>query len=86
MQNFNLGNSLTVTTGTFTASQFDFNGFGYSWDVVPSGGFTITAIPEPSTVIAALGLAGLMLWPARKRLMPGAREKHRERQALGPRI
>ena len=68
LQNFNLGNSLTVTTGIFTASQFDFNGFGYSWDVVPSGGFTITAIPEPSTVIAALGLAGSMLWPARRRL------------------
>jgi autotransporter-associated beta strand protein len=66
--NFNLGNSLTVNTGTFTASEFDFNGFGYSWDVVPSGGFTITAVPEPSTVLAALGLAGLMLWPAVRRL------------------
>jgi autotransporter-associated beta strand protein len=69
-ENFNLGNSFTVNAGTFTASEFDFNGFGYSWDVVPSGGFTITAIPEPSTVLAALGLAGLMLWPARRRFTP----------------
>ncbi len=65
-QNFNLGNSLTVTTGTFTASEFDFNGFGYSLNNVPSGGFTITAIPEPSTVLAALGLTGMLLWPARR--------------------
>jgi autotransporter-associated beta strand protein len=67
--NFNLGNSFTVTAGTFEASEFDFNGFGYSWDVVPSGGFTITAIPEPSTVLAALGLTGLMFWPVRRRFL-----------------
>lgn len=65
-QNFNLGNSLTVTTGTFSASEFDFNGFGYTFSGVPSGGFTITAVPEPSTVLAALGLVGMMLWPARR--------------------
>jgi autotransporter-associated beta strand protein len=67
-QNFNLGNSLTITTGTYTASEFDFNGFGTTFAAVPSGGFTITAIPEPSTVLAAAGLLGLMLWPARRRL------------------
>jgi autotransporter-associated beta strand protein len=66
LQNFNLGNSLTVTTGTFTASEFAFNGFGYDWDDIPSGGFTITAVPESSTVLAALGLAGMMLWPMRR--------------------
>lgn len=65
-QNFNLGNSLTVTTGTFAASEFDFNGFGYTFSTVPSGGFTITAVPEPSTVLAAIGLAGMMLWPMRR--------------------
>jgi len=65
--NFNLGNSLTVTTGTFNASEFNFNGFGYTPSTVGAG-FTITAVPEPSTVLAALGLAGLMLWPAARRL------------------
>jgi autotransporter-associated beta strand protein len=72
-QNFNLGNSLTVTTGTFTASQFNFNGFGYSFDTVPSGGFTITAVPEPATVLAALGLLGLLLYPRSKRIFAGLR-------------
>ena len=28
----------------------------------------ITAIPEPSTYLAAIGLLGLMLWPLRRRL------------------
>ena len=30
--------------------------------------FTITAIPEPSTYLAAIGLLALMLWPLRHRL------------------
>ncbi len=30
--------------------------------------FTITAIPEPSTYVAAIGLLALMLWPLRRRL------------------
>ena len=29
---------------------------------------TITAIPEPSTYLAAIGLLALMLWPLRHRL------------------
>jgi hypothetical protein len=52
-----------------TVSLFDFdNGFIYDWNVTSANTFTITAIPEPSTVLAALGLGGLMLWPARRRL------------------
>jgi len=31
--------------------------------------FTITAIPEPSTYLAAAGLLSLMLWPSRKRII-----------------
>jgi hypothetical protein len=27
------------------------------------GYFTITAIPEPSTIAAAIGLVGVLLWP-----------------------
>jgi hypothetical protein len=32
-----------------------------------SGTFTITAIPEPSSYVAAIGLLGLMLWPLCRR-------------------
>jgi len=38
------------------------------WDSGTST-FTITAIPEPSTYAAAAGLLGLMLWPARRRIL-----------------
>ncbi len=31
--------------------------------------FTITAIPEPSTYVAAIGLLAMMLWPLRRRLL-----------------
>ncbi len=72
-QNFNMGNSLTITNGTYTASEFDFNGFGTSFAAVPTGGFTITAVPEPSTVLAALGLTGLLLWPLRRRYLGQAK-------------
>jgi autotransporter-associated beta strand protein len=55
--NFSIGG---MTAGGFTS---DWNG----------STFTITSVPEPSTVLAALGLAGLMLWPARRRLVRDAR-------------
>jgi len=31
--------------------------------------FTITAIPEPSTWIAIVGMLGLFYWPSRKRIV-----------------
>ena len=34
---------------------------------------TITAIPEPSTYVAAIGLLALMLWPSRRRLIKDAK-------------
>jgi hypothetical protein len=34
---------------------------------------TTTAIPEPSTYVAAIGLLALMLWPSRRRLIKDAK-------------
>jgi autotransporter-associated beta strand protein len=74
----NLGSSIN-DTGLFSFS----SGFTSDWDSGTST-FTITAIPEPSTVIAALALLMLMIWPARRRLMldtlsiPGLRRVARE--------
>lgn len=61
--------NLTDTINNTSFFQFD-NAFTTNWD---GGTFTITAIPEPSTVVAVLGLAGLMLWPARRRLLKDAK-------------
>lgn len=44
------------------------NGFTSNWDS-GSGLFTITAIPEATTTAAAFGLAGLLLWPSRRRIL-----------------
>jgi autotransporter-associated beta strand protein len=60
--------------GGFSSSLFSFdNGFVSSWDS-GSSTFTITAIPEPSTYLAAAGLLSLMLWPSRKRLLKDAKK------------
>ena len=72
VQNFLPGNKLQFasgfnsallpTGGSLSNENFSFsNGFTTGDE---DGYFTITAIPEPSTILAALGLAGLMLWPA----------------------
>jgi fibronectin-binding autotransporter adhesin len=60
----------TTTGSSFSNSYFDINGMaaGGFTAAFSSGTFTITSVPEPSTVLAALGLAGLMLWPARRRI------------------
>jgi autotransporter-associated beta strand protein len=74
--NFLAGNILTFKTdlsGSISnTSLFGFdNGFTSAWNG-GSSTFTITAIPEPSTVAAAIGLAGVFLWPARRRLLRDA--------------
>ena len=59
----------TYNTNAFTSTYFDINSISGGFTASYSGStFTITAIPEPSTVVVALGLTGLMLWPARRRL------------------
>jgi autotransporter-associated beta strand protein len=84
VQNFGQGNVLTFTSdlssylpslqgGGFSSSQFSFdNGFTSNWN---GSTFTITAIPEPSTLAAAAGLLALLLSPAGRRLL--ARPKTR---------
>ena len=77
VQNFGEGNvlgfgsdigSFLPAGGALTNSFFSFdNAFAYD-----SGTFTITAIPEPTTFAAAIGLLGLMAWTSlrpRRRLL-----------------
>ena len=74
INNFDFGSTLTFKndlSGSITnSSLFTFNNGGissYSWNL-ESSTFTITAIPEPTTVLVAVGLLGLLLWPSRRRL------------------
>jgi hypothetical protein len=78
LNNFMPGNSFTFSSTSFSTnsvgSYFTF-GTGYAGSSIANTGstFTITAIPEPSTVIAAAGLLGLMLWPTCRRQWSRAR-------------
>jgi autotransporter-associated beta strand protein len=74
VQNFFPGNKLQFTStsfGTNNLSAFNFGSSQYSTGTEGSF-FTITAIPEPSTYVVAVGLLGLMLWPARRLFVRGA--------------
>ncbi|MFM6174489.1 MAG: autotransporter-associated beta strand repeat-containing protein, partial [Sphaerospermopsis kisseleviana] len=83
VQNFGEGNVLTFNSnlsaflpsiygGIFSSSEFSFdNGFTSNWN---GSTFTITAIPEPSTYLAAAGLLALMIWPSRRRLIRDAKK------------
>jgi fibronectin-binding autotransporter adhesin len=86
VNNFFGGNTLTfgsdlssyITSsysGTaFTSEFFNINstsgGFTSDWN---GSTFTITAIPEPSTYLAAAGLFAVLLWPSRRRLLKDAK-------------
>ena len=71
--NFAVGNTLIfgsdLTSVITDEGLFSFSSaFSYDWDEGNST-FTITAIPEPSAYAAAAGLLGMMLWPARRRIV-----------------
>jgi fibronectin-binding autotransporter adhesin len=68
--NFTQGNSLVFqTTSNLSMTGFTFSGSGgFGSSSFNGSTFTITAIPEPSTWLAATGLLGLLLWSSRKRL------------------
>ena len=78
VQNFLPGNVLTfgsnLTDSINNPSFFSLGaqGFTSSWSSGTST-FTITAIPEPSTYVAAAGMLALFLWPARRRLIKDAK-------------
>jgi autotransporter-associated beta strand protein len=64
--------ALLPTGGSLSNENFSFsNGFTTGTE---GGYFTITAIPEPSTYLAAAGLLSLMLWPSRKRIIRDAKK------------
>jgi hypothetical protein len=72
INSFGLGNALVFGSDLRSTindtSLFQFSGgFTSAWNDGNST-FTITAIPEPSTYVAAIGLLALMLWPLRHRL------------------
>jgi fibronectin-binding autotransporter adhesin len=77
VQNFFEGNVLTFgsnlsdSINNTNSFQFD-NAFTSSWNEGAST-FTITAIPEPSTYLAAAGLLAVLLWPSRRRLLKDAK-------------
>jgi autotransporter-associated beta strand protein len=82
LNNFIPGNSFTFSNALFAAdgsnigSYFTFGTGFVNSSIINNGGnsFTITAIPEPSTYLAAAGLLSLMLWPSRKRIVRDAKK------------
>jgi autotransporter-associated beta strand protein len=79
IDNFDYGSTLTfgsdLTSTINNSSFFTFNNGGIASSSWNGTTFTITAIPEPSTYLAAAGLLGLMLWPSRRRILAGLKSR-----------
>jgi autotransporter-associated beta strand protein len=77
INNFDYGSTLTfgsdLTSTINNSSFFTFNNGGIASSSWNGTTFTITAIPEPSTYLAAAGLLALILWPSRRRLLKDAK-------------
>jgi autotransporter-associated beta strand protein len=76
--NFTQGSSLvfqnTTDMSSLIGSGFTFGGSGgFGGSTFSGSTFTITAIPEPSTYLAAAGLLAMCLWPVRRRLIKDAK-------------
>ena len=70
----NIGSFIASSSaGPYTGTYFSFDQ-GFTTTAWNGSTFTITAIPEPSTYLAVVGLLGLMLWPSRKRLLKDAKK------------
>lgn len=69
VNNFAVGNKLQFGNTISSGDLSTYFSFSSAYTTGTEGGFfTITAIPEPSTVAAALGLLGLLGWPTVRRL------------------
>lgn len=64
-------NAADYAAGLSLADTFNFSSGADREFSFSSGVFTITAIPEPSTILVAFALAGLLAWPAVRRLRAG---------------
>jgi autotransporter-associated beta strand protein len=76
INNFNFGSTLIFgsdLTSSINGALFVFSseGFSTNWNSGTST-FTVTAVPETSTIVAALGLMALCLWPLRRKLWSAA--------------
>jgi fibronectin-binding autotransporter adhesin len=85
INNFGLGNTLVfgsdLTSTINNSSFFTFTNGGIASSSWNGSTFTITAIPETSTYVAALALLALMLWPLRHRdFSNAAHQQHPSRK------
>jgi autotransporter-associated beta strand protein len=74
VSNFLIGNQFKFAAANLDAGTAIANSFSYLTSDTRSysfsgSTFTITAIPEPSTYVAAAGLLAMFLWPARRRVI-----------------